>query len=201
MAFVVTVGFDVMPQAHQMRDHVCTVFFRDIIIKWHMTICTNDNANADFTLAHDTESPHGSVILNEVIATVSPAAMVVVFKIRSADDVPTLPWNIVVPPLVFMRKCPAVIEAAALVSEVMALAVAVARPLPVALVEAGKAVADRGSVAPSVPLSAVSVVAGWAPERMYRLPLAPMSAVVASSAAFAARIDMTGKAAIVYSLI
>jgi hypothetical protein len=86
--------------------------------------------------------------------------------------------------------------AAAFVSLVIALAVAVARPLEVILVDAAKAVADMGQVAPRVPLSAVSVVAGGAPLRMNRLPVPPplTRAVVASKAALAAMMDITGVA-------
>jgi hypothetical protein len=106
-----------------------------------------------------------------------------------------------VPAPLFMRKWAAVMEAAAFVSDVIAFAVAVARPLLVALVEAGNAVALIVSVAPSVPLSAVNVVAGGEPERMYRWPVPPplTSAVMASSAAFAAMMEVTGVVVILHS--
>jgi len=41
--------------------------------------------------SYETPSPQGNVSLNDVIATVSPAVMVVVLKFKSAPDVPMLP--------------------------------------------------------------------------------------------------------------
>jgi hypothetical protein len=147
------------------------------------------------SVSYDVPSPHGSVILKDVMVTLSPADIVTVFKIRSAADVPTLPCNITTPAFDLMRKWPAVMLAAA-VAAAIALAVAVARPLAVALVEAGKAVAFMGSVTPSVPASAVSVVASCTPERINRFDVVVHNAVRASSAALAAIMDMTGRAAI-----
>jgi hypothetical protein len=206
MALVVTVGLDMVPQAHKMRDHVRAMIGMNIIIEWDRAISADDDAKTERRfvcfLAHDTESPQGSVILNDVQATVSPAAMVVVLRIMSVPEVPTLPCAFTVPAPFLIRKCAAVIGAAALVSEVMAFAVAVARPLLVALVEAAKAVALIGKVAPSVPLSAVSVVAGWAPERMYRLAVPPVlnNAVSASNIVLVSAIAITGRSAMLLIL-
>src|SRR5579859_7875789 len=79
-------------------------------------------------------------------------------------------------------------------AEVMAFAVPSALPAP-SEVEAGKAVAEQVRVASNVPLSAVRVVASGAPVLISMVEVEVSFAKIASSAAFAARIDMTGVAA------
>jgi hypothetical protein len=134
------------------------------------------------------------VILNDEQATVSPAVIVVDDMTRSVDEVPQLPCASTVPPDCAIRKCPAVIEFGAFVSDVIAFAVAVARPFEVAEVEAGNGVAPKVSVAPRVPASLAVVEAGCAPLKILSVALAVIVAVIASSAVFALAIDITGRA-------
>jgi hypothetical protein len=87
------------------------------------------------------------------------------------------------------------------VSDVIAAAVAVASPSLVPLVAAPKAVALIVKVATAEPPSAVNVVASCVLDRMIKLPVPPplTSAVIASRAAFAAIMDITGLVVMAFS--
>ena len=84
------------------------------------------------------------------------------------------------------------IEAAAFVSDVIEFAVAVARPSEVAEVEAGKAVEDGESVAPSVPVAASVVFVGAEPSRIFRVDDVDRGLTQKCSLAHRKRVDLEG---------
>jgi hypothetical protein len=143
------------------------------------------------------------VITHEEQATVSPATMLVVFIIMSALDVPHVPCTMTVPlALVLARKYPAVPVLAAEESEVIALAVAVARPFDTPSTAVGKAVEERVRVESFVPVSLARVLAGGVPVNISITPGAvPSKAVMALRPAIAAAMEITGVAAIVLSYL
>ena len=112
--------------------------------------------------------------------TVSPAAMVSpLLMLMSEPEEPTAQWITTVPPEV----CNVAVATAdalpvALVSEVIALAVAVPED------EAPKAVAESGSVATAVPSAPIVPLV-----LNTRFPDAPIRAVTASVAAFRAAVE------------
>jgi hypothetical protein len=95
----------------EIRDDVLTDFRMAVVVERNRSVLAHNDANKmclgvchGSLLAYETPSPQGNVILNDEIDTVSPAVMVVVFKFKSAPDVPTLPWKITVPAPFLMRK-------------------------------------------------------------------------------------------------
>lgn len=95
----------------------------------------------------------------DVIDTVDPAVTATVFMIRSALEVPTVPWAMTVPPVwVLIRKQDAVPVASAEVSEV--IAANVARPaVPVSLYPenaVAEQVMDASRVRPAADASALA---------------------------------------------
>lgn len=118
----------------------------------------------------------------EEIEIVPPATIVLLSNVMSgvAAALPAVPWNspaVSAAPFANTRKYPAVPLASALMSGVIALAVAV----PVAL--APNAVAPKVLVPSSVPEEASATLAGGAPVRMAIVPLL-QRAVIALQAAF-----------------
>ena len=112
-------------------------------------------------------------LLSNVISQVSAAS-------------PAVPWKMTLPAPLLTRKCPAVPVASALVSLVMAFAVATPDDA------AAKAVLLNVSVPSKVPLSASLGLVGGAPVRIASVPAPPAftstSAVMASHAALRAAV-------------
>jgi hypothetical protein len=81
------------------------------------------------------------VSVSEVTSTAAPAEIATEFKLRSLAEVPHSPWILEEPPEVSSRKNDAVPVASAVVSPVIALAVATP------LLAAPKAVPERVNVA------------------------------------------------------
>lgn len=121
------------------------------------------------------------VIVHDVIAIVPPATIVVVSNVRSPPPpvAVTEPSMTAVPPDAFARNQPAVPDASADVSDVIAFAVAVPE------LEDPNAVADSVKVPNNVPVAAVPGVAGCEPVRISTVPLFSRVAM-ASAAAFCA---------------
>ena len=123
----------------------------------------------DMGLHQSEPLPSGKVTVKLVTAIVSPAVMLVVFKIMSAELVPQVPCHSTVPPpfVEETRKWPAVPLLAALVSDVMAFAVAVMMPVDTPST-AGlmNAVEPNFGAARWVPASLAPQEAGIAPVQM-----------------------------------
>jgi hypothetical protein len=107
------------------------------------------------------------LIVPALMLTTAPATMDTVLRLRSSPEVPTLPSAMAVPEPLKMRNQVAVPVLSADESLVMAAAVATDG---LAVVAAPNAVALNVRVASSVPVTAVSVVAGRVPERMASVP-------------------------------
>jgi hypothetical protein len=108
----------------------------------------------------------GSVHVKADIAMVPPATMTELSKLISPLPCPHVASEWIAAPDVRIRACPAVPEASAVVSDVIAFAVATPEEFV-----APKAVAPKVSVPPSVPAAASATFVGWAVLRIWIVPL------------------------------